>query len=382
MKWMGDHQLHRAPECRESSCSYMTHHDTTWRISKNKMKGFISKFQMWPILQVHSQIPFQCTYTQIHISLYNIIYNEYQSIMILWPRLQKRVWMGMAPYAMIQNYGLQDTAGVTQMIPNEFHLFRRVWIRGLDHLRVRGIGSAICTIYTIDIDRHRHTTCLVKTNKLTTPSLWMCLRGTPLWFHWGLNCDSRPWKVLMTKQKPSKTWLYYSGAHVQNQLIQYTANAPFWHGANRATELPPAVSSKHQQTDDFQVPFRSCDVQRICPSSARALFASAPFSSSQRTTSKWPFWAAMDNGVAPSVLALSMSSPASTSILTTSVWPFWAARSRGVAPSIALPLSASAHSATVCEQLWHGHFELQCAKELVQCSVWLCQCQLQHQSAY
>ena len=73
----------------------------------------------------------------------------------------------------------------------------------------------------------------------------------------------------------------------------------------------------------------------------------APDPTRNRTTSKCPFWAAMNRGVAPvSVVPWSLLAPDSTRNWTTSRCPSWAAMTRGVAPSSVLPWSLLAPDST------------------------------------
>ena len=73
----------------------------------------------------------------------------------------------------------------------------------------------------------------------------------------------------------------------------------------------------------------------------------APYSTSNRTTSRCPWWAAIQRGVSPlSVLPWSLLAPDSTRNRTTSRCPFWAAMKRAVTPLSVLPWSLLAPDST------------------------------------
>ena len=148
--------------------------------------------------------------------------------------------------------------------------------------------------------------------------------------HWVVNCESRPWKADDPKQICRHgvavltfkiNWYTDTRQTLPFRTVPIVLQSCSPQSQANISKRPGALSQL-QCAKDFvhRVP-GPC----LCQHHSQA---------ARRTTSTWPFWAAMDNGMAPVlVLALSMSTPASTSILTTSGWPFWAARSRALSVS-------------------------------------------------
>uniref|UniRef100_A0A7S3VLV7 Uncharacterized protein n=1 Tax=Dunaliella tertiolecta TaxID=3047 RepID=A0A7S3VLV7_DUNTE len=97
-----------------------------------------------------------------------------------------------------------------------------------------------------------------------------------------------------------------------------------------------------------------------------ALSIAAPLSSSSRTTSRYPFWLAVNSGVVPSLRALSIAAPLSSSSRTTARCPFWLATYSGVVPvsvfnlSTVAPLFSSRRTTSRCPLQLAAHSGVLC----------------------
>ena len=108
---------------------------------------------------------------------------------------------------------------------------------------------------------------------------------------------------------------------------------------------------RNRTTSSWQLPFLSCKEKSVMPMSFHHPWCLGLFlardSTRSPTTSRWPFWAALNRGVVPSsMVPWSLLAPASTRNRTTSRCHSSAATHRGVVPSSVVPWSLLAPAST------------------------------------